>query len=889
MWIKKNYGLIRCVYLCVFVAYTIFRELVPFRLLVGHNLVVAGVFGLGLLIIAANLWLDRDHTTKANLWIFVAFVGVSAVSTLLNYKFEFMSNVKAILWMALFMFLVYPHGYHSVERKGKDVAAMTTTAFVILTIAVAVSLPMYFFNLQYSYVIERQFDNVLLQGYNKEYFRLWGIFADPNTASVYCFVALVASTYLFAKKKNPAIRTLLVIGDVLILLFIVLSGSRTAKVAIVIACAWVAFYSLYTLLKKKKKLQRIAVSSVALVLAALASYGVMLGTAYILPPVKTALLSACSTQVNKSVHLFYDDAYKASGLNISDGYYVEDKTTVDDGGSGDTDDTGNAGDGGNAGGGNVEQKPGNESIVGRPDLEGKGDLSNGRFAKWEDSLRIFACAPIFGASPRGISAFGKVYCPENTISKYGYAAHNFLLEILTGTGIVGFGLVLLMLFRAAYLIVRATLEKQFSFKYLLHSTILLTLVCSSLFLSDLFFYLTFGGFAFFFSLGFINGEAKYIEKQAEIEEGEKKRILIYGPKDPVGGVEKIVYEYVKNIMEKHPDVAFDFLEYGESFSMEERLTELGCRVFYLPSRKKKYLQYKKAIEKIFSDTPYVAVWGNYSGLTNIDLLVLAKKYRIPVRIAHSHGSRLYWGSRLMKYVVYVLHYCNKLQIKDYATDFWACSQMSGEFTFPKSTELKVVANAVDTDVFYPSKEKGIETRKNIAIAEDALVIGHVARLCEVKNQKYLLNIAKATMQSNENTVLLIVGDGEERNALEEEAKSLGIAEKTVFLGERQDVPALLRAMDVFVLTSFSEGLSVSAVEAQASGVPCVLPTSVSKETDVSGLVQFVSLDEPYTVWAETILQQAQTSNEGVKEEIIKNGYEISTESEKIYKRFVLAE
>ena len=69
-----------------------------------------------------------------------------------------------------------------------------------------------------------------------------------------------------------------------------------------------------------------------------------------------------------------------------------------------------------------------------------------------------------------------------------------------------------------------------------------------------------------------------------------------------------------------------------------------------------------------------------------------------------------------------------------------------------------------------------------------------------------MNVAKATMQLNEKTVLLIVGDGEERNALEEEAKSLGIAEKTVFLGERQDVPALLRAMDVFVLTSFSEGL-----------------------------------------------------------------------------------
>ena len=868
MWIKKNYGVIRCVYLCVLVAYTILREIIPLQTLIGNGLVVAGVFGLGLLLIAANLWLDRDYTTKANLWIFIAFLGVCGISTLLNYQFEFVSNVKAIAWMVLFMFLVYPHGYHSVERKGKDIVAVLTTAFITLSVAAVISLPMYFFNLQYTYVTDSQFDNVLAQGFHMEYFRLWGIFADPNTGAVYSFVAMLASAYLFAKKKNVAVRTLLVIGDIFLLLFIVLSGSRTAKVAIVVACAWLAFYLVYTLLRKKKKLQQWAFSCIAVFLAALTSYGVMLGTAYVLPHMKKGLNEVCSTSVENAVHLLYDNAYQATDMNITGGFLETDTPSVDVGGEDSPGD--NIGDG---------------SIINRPDLEGKEDLSNGRFAKWGDSLHIFLCAPIFGASPRGISAFGKVHCPENSISKYGYASHNFLLEVLTGTGVAGLFVVLLMLVYAAYLIIKTTLQKQFSFKYLLHSTIILTLVCSSMFLSDLFFNLTFGGFVFFLSLGFINGEAKYVEEQTDEENG-KKRILVYGPKDPVGGVEKIVYEYVKAVMENHKDVAFDFLQYGERFSMEEQLTTLGCKVIYLPSRKKNYFKYKKAIEQVFINTQYAAVWGNYSGLTNVDLLVFAKQYRVPVRIAHSHGSRLYWGSKLMKYVVYLLHYYNKVQIREYATDFWACSKMAGEFMFPKAVTLKVVANAVDTDVFYPNAAEGAKKRKEILIEEDAFVIGHVARLCEVKNQSYLLNVAKATMQLNEKTVLLIVGDGELRSSLEEEVRALGIAEKTVFLGERHDVPELLRAMDVFVLTSISEGLSVSAVEAQASGVPCVLPTSVSLETDVSGLVQFISLDEPYTAWANAILEQAKVLREGAKEKIVECGYDIRSAAEDVYGCFM---
>ena len=865
MEIKKTFYTARYVYLCLLTAYTILREIIPLQAFVGNGLVVAAVFGLGLLTVVGNLWLDREHATKANLWIFIAFLGASGISTLLNFRYEFMANVKAISWMALFFFVVYPCGFHQSENKGKEIKGIFITAIVTLSIAVLISLPMYFFNLHYTYVTDAQFDNVLPQGFHQEYLRLWGVFTDPNTAAVYSFATLLMSLYLIKKNKNVGVRSLLVFADILFVMFVVLSGSRTAKVAILVACAWLAFYSVYTLLQRYQQIRRVVYSVVSVALAVVLSYATLTGLAWALPMARRGFYNACTDSTQKAVHLFYDDLYAATDMNITDGFYVE----------GEYDD---------------EEELPEEDIINRPDLEGKGDVSNGRFAKWKDYIVIFSTSPIFGVSPRGISAYGKVNCPDTDVAKYGYVSHNALLEVLTGTGLVGFCIVAVMLCNAAFVVIQTTLKKKFSFSYLIHTAALLLLISAAMFLSDIFFNLTFGGLVFFLALGFVKGKEGYIAEEDLPKEEDVKRVLIYGPKDPVGGVEKIICEYVKAIRAKHDDIVFDFLQYGESFSMEEELKALGCRVIYLPSRNRKFFAYKKALEGVFQNTRYTAVWGNYSGLTNIDLLVLAKKYHVPVRIAHSHSAALSWKGKLMKYVVWGLHYYNKVFIRDYVTDFWACSTLSGEFMFPQSecSRLQIIRNAVNLTTFYPDIEKGKNTRAELNIPEDTLVIGHVARLCEVKNQSFLLKVAKATMDLRENTLLLVVGDGELRERLETESRSLGIDERTLFLGERKDVSDVLRAMDVFVLTSFSEGLSVSAIEAQASGVPCVLPSSVSQATDVSGLVKFLSLDEPYSEWANAIIEQSSVGATNVKDRIVDSGYEISVEAEKVYKAIVLA-
>lgn len=366
------------------------------------------------------------------------------------------------------------------------------------------------------------------------------------------------------------------------------------------------------------------------------------------------------------------------------------------------------------------------------------------------------------------------------------------------------------------------------------------------------------------------------------------KVLVYGLKDPIGGVERVVFEYVRGITKTHNDITFHFMFHADSFSLEKEIKEMGCDVVYLPSRKDNYKAYKTALEKVFENNDYSAVWGNYSGLTNIDLLKSAKKHNIPIRIAHSHVTKLFWGSRITALIGPYLHNFNKFILPSFATDYWACSIEAGKFMFPKSTHNKilVVNNSVDTDIFYPSAEIREKVRKDFGFGDDTVVIGHVARICEAKNQAFLLKAFAEALKIQPNARLLFVGDGELREQIHKVADELNLNDAVVFTGERDDVATLLNAMDVFVLPSLAEGFGICVIEAQACNVPCVVSDVVPTQTDITNSTKYVSLNQSAKEWAEIILQQANVKLTNGKENVINNNFEIYTEANKTYMKLM---
>lgn len=165
---------------------------------------------------------------------------------------------------------------------------------------------------------------------------------------------------------------------------------------------------------------------------------------------------------------------------------------------------------------------------------------------------------------------------------------------------------------------------------------------------------------------------------------------------------------------------------------------------------------------------------------------------------------------------------------------------------------------------------------------------HVSRLIpwsrgyREKNHTFLLDIFSECVNIVPNARLLLVGDGEGRTQIQEKAKSLGLEEKVIFTGVRNDVADLLQAMDVFVFPSLYEGVPVTMIEAQASGLPCVISDGVPKDCVItSGLVTSMKLSDRPCDWAKHIAAQLNRKRENHLEEIQAAGYDIVTAAKEL--------
>jgi sugar transferase (PEP-CTERM/EpsH1 system associated) len=137
--------------------------------------------------------------------------------------------------------------------------------------------------------------------------------------------------------------------------------------------------------------------------------------------------------------------------------------------------------------------------------------------------------------------------------------------------------------------------------------------------------------------------------------------------------------------------------------------------------------------------------------------------------------------------------------------------------------IEVVYNGVDEQTLYRDEALRKRMRKQLGIPADTLVIGHAGRLMPVKNQSLLLR-ALALLRHKKpelNWLALLAGGGALQGALSRQCSELALEDRVHFLGQRSDVRELLCAFDLFALPSFSEGTSVTLLEAMACGLPIV--------------------------------------------------------------------
>jgi len=187
------------------------------------------------------------------------------------------------------------------------------------------------------------------------------------------------------------------------------------------------------------------------------------------------------------------------------------------------------------------------------------------------------------------------------------------------------------------------------------------------------------------------------------------------------------------------------------------------------------------------------------------------------KIIFTEHGRFYPDQRKIKRV-FVNPFLNLLT--DYVTAISSATRDAlAEFeNFPRD-KIKIVYNGIDDSRFLGTQESNL--KKSLGIGQNAYILGTVARLDEIKNQPMMIRALKMIQQSYPETYLIIVGDGPEREYLEALASQLQLASHIVFTGFREDAHLFYKIMDVFLLTSFSEGTAMTLLEAMAAGLPCI--------------------------------------------------------------------
>ena len=314
-----------------------------------------------------------------------------------------------------------------------------------------------------------------------------------------------------------------------------------------------------------------------------------------------------------------------------------------------------------------------------------------------------------------------------------------------------------------------------------------------------------------------------------------------------GGIPAVVLNYCSHI--DREKISFDIaLTSGRVGLIGEKLKALGAKVFFLPLKSEGVGEYKRRLREILASEKYGAVHV-HDNETSYVALSVAKKYGVPVRIAHMHSAYPADGAYLK-----LRRMSGRILNKRYATHLVACGKKSAEVMYgkgfrPDGEGRIIIPNAVDLEKFSFDPAARERVRRSLGLGNSfAMLIA--GRLAPEKNVAFAVDTAVRVRERIPGAALVVAGDGETKDEVSERIRSLGAEEYIKLIGKSDDMPALYSAADALLVPSFYEGFPVVAAEALASGLPCVLSDRITDELSFSPKVTRVPLDPD--VWADTV-------------------------------------
>ena len=355
------------------------------------------------------------------------------------------------------------------------------------------------------------------------------------------------------------------------------------------------------------------------------------------------------------------------------------------------------------------------------------------------------------------------------------------------------------------------------------------------------------------------------------------RILHVVPNMDSGGIENLIMNIYRNI--DRTKIQFDFIvHYNRKCFFDDEIESLGGKIYRFPVLEDKNIfKYINSLKKFFKEhKEYKVIHGHMASLAYI-YLGIAKKNGIPIRIAHSHGTSHL--KSLKGYVKYIMFKFAKYN----ANYYYACSTEAGEYLFGKKYNFEFIPNAIELDRFKYNLLTRNKIRKELKI-ENNIVIGHVGRFNLQKNHEFLIDIFSKIVKQVPNAVLILVGKGELENTIKDKVLTMGIHDNVKFLGVRKDIANIYQGFDLFLMPSIFEGLPLTGIEAQESGLPCIFSDSITKEVKISDYAFFYSLKKSAEEWSNFVLSKINLKRQNAK--INDELFDIKKMSKKMEKKYL---